>query len=151
MPIESHDVRRTGSPRRRGFDADSGSDFWWQGREAPEDSADRLGGELGGSGVRCGWGRKTERKGSEVGGRRLLKALRCAGQREKGQGGPGGHCMEGGSLGSWHRPPTGVRGRHHCRATGEGAGGRVTLVRAADRRDRATTGPGGQRLGAGRE
>jgi hypothetical protein len=28
-PIESHDVRRAGSLRRRGCDADSGSDFRW--------------------------------------------------------------------------------------------------------------------------
>jgi hypothetical protein len=36
---------------------------------------DRLGGELGGSGVRSGWRRKTERKGSEVGGQQLLKVF----------------------------------------------------------------------------
>jgi hypothetical protein len=55
----------------------------------PEDGADRLGGELGGTGVWHGWGRKTERIGSGVGGLRLLKVLRCAGQRGKAEGGPG--------------------------------------------------------------
>jgi hypothetical protein len=29
MPIKSHDARKTGSSRRRGIDAGSGSDFRW--------------------------------------------------------------------------------------------------------------------------
>jgi hypothetical protein len=41
----------------------------------PGDGVDRLGGELGGSGVRSGGRRKTERKGSEVGGQQLLKVF----------------------------------------------------------------------------
>jgi hypothetical protein len=46
MPIESHDAQRTGSPRRRKIDAGGG-----EAVRRPEDSADRLGGELGGSGA----------------------------------------------------------------------------------------------------
>jgi hypothetical protein len=42
-----------------------------------------LGGELGGSGAWSRWRRKTERKGIEVGGRQLLKALRGAGRQGK--------------------------------------------------------------------
>jgi hypothetical protein len=56
-----------------------------------------LGEELRGNGTWRGWGRKTERKRSEVDGRWLLKALRCAGQKGKGQGVRGGHCVEGGN------------------------------------------------------
>jgi hypothetical protein len=41
----------------------------------PGDGVDRLGGELGGSGVRSGWRRKKERKGSEVGGQQLFKVF----------------------------------------------------------------------------
>jgi hypothetical protein len=55
----------------------------------------------------------------------------------------------GDNSGSRHQSPTGGCGRCHCRATGEGGGVQVTLVRTADRRDRAATGPGGQRRGGG--
>jgi hypothetical protein len=48
-----------------------------------------------------------------------------------------------------HGPPADGRGRWRCRATVAGGGIRVTRVRAADRRDWATAGPGGQRRGAG--
>jgi hypothetical protein len=57
----------------------------------------------------------------------------------KGAGDPG---AAGDSSGGRHQPPAG--GRRCCRVTGEGDG-----ARAADRRDRTTSGPGGQRLGAG--
>jgi hypothetical protein len=46
-------------------------------------------------------------------------------------------------------PPAVGRGRRCCCVTGEGGGVRVTLARAGDRRDWATTGPSRQRLGAG--
>jgi hypothetical protein len=57
-----------------------------------------------------------------------FEGAQVRGAERKGAGGPGGHRMEGDSLGSRHQPPAGVRGRHHCRATGEGGGGRVTLA-----------------------
>jgi hypothetical protein len=123
----------------------------------PEDGADRLGGELGGTGVWHGWGRKTERIGSGVGGLRLLKVLRCAGQRGKAEGGPGSAPRGGREAGKREGAPgaagiaqaagpsAGGHQRWHCGAIGEGGG-----ARAADGRDRVTTGNGGQRLGAGR-
>jgi hypothetical protein len=46
-------------------------------------------------------------------------------------------------------PPAVGRGRRCCCVTGEGGGVRVTLARAGDRRDWATTGPSGQRRDAG--
>jgi hypothetical protein len=69
-PIESHDARRTGSPRRQKIDAGGGEVV-----RQSEDGADMLSGELGGSGGQSGWRRKMERKGSEVSGWRLLKVL----------------------------------------------------------------------------
>jgi hypothetical protein len=86
-PIESHDAQRTGSPRRRKIDVGGGSDFWWGGGEA-----------TGGRRGQARWGagrqwriermeKKTERKGSEVGDRRLLKALGCVGGEGKRRGG----------------------------------------------------------------
>jgi hypothetical protein len=49
----------------------------------------------------------------------------------------------GDSSGGRHQPPTGGRGRHRCRATGEGGGARETQARAVDRWDRRRQGPGG--------
>jgi hypothetical protein len=46
-------------------------------------------------------------------------------------------------------PPAVRRGRRCCCVTEEGGGARAMLAQAADRRDRATTGPSGQRLGVG--
>jgi hypothetical protein len=57
------------------------------------------------------------------------------GNREE-RGGPG---RGGDSSSSWHRPPAGGRGGAVVAQQG----------RAADRQDRATMGPGGQRLGVG--
>jgi hypothetical protein len=57
--------------------------------------------------------------------------------------------MAGDSSGGRHRPQADGREHRRCGATGEGAGARATLVRAADRRDRAAMGLGGQRLGVG--
>jgi hypothetical protein len=115
----------------------------------PGDGVDRLSGELGGSGARSGWRRKMERKGSEVGGRWLLKALGCAGRRGKKEGGPGfgarggengeergGPGVEGDNSCGRHRPPAGGRGWRQCCATGEGGGVRATRAQAADGRDR---------------
>jgi hypothetical protein len=45
-PIESHDARRTGSPRKRKIDTGGG-----EAVRRLEDGADRHGGELGGSGA----------------------------------------------------------------------------------------------------
>jgi hypothetical protein len=55
----------------------------------------------------------------------------------------------GNSSGGRHRPPAGGCGWRRCRVTGEGGGARATWARAVDKRDRATSVPGGQRLGAG--
>jgi hypothetical protein len=58
----------------------------------------------------------------------------------------------GGRLGvTWgrRRRERGLHRRRRCCVTGEGGGVRATLARAGDRRDRATTGPSGQRRGAG--
>jgi hypothetical protein len=104
-------------------------------------------------------GRKVERDS----GRHLFMAARWHDKKEKGAGGsevgaawragtrkreppPG---AAGDNSGSRHQSPTGGCGRCHCRATGEGGGAQVALVRTADRRDRAATGPGGQRRGGG--
>jgi hypothetical protein len=54
MPIESHDARRTASPRWRKIEA---AVAWTPGGKAvrrPKDDADRLG-ELGISSARSGW------------------------------------------------------------------------------------------------
>jgi hypothetical protein len=59
-PLASHDARRTGLPRRRRFDAGGGEAVRRLG-----DGANRLGGELGGSGTKSGWRRKMERKRNE--------------------------------------------------------------------------------------
>jgi hypothetical protein len=66
-----------------------------------------------------------------------------AGERE---GEPG--AAENGS-GSRHRPQAGRHGRQRCRATVTVGGMRAAQTRVADRWDRATLGPSGQRRGAG--
>jgi hypothetical protein len=70
-----------------------------------------------------------------------LRGRRVEGGNEEERGGPR---RVGDSSGCWHWPPAGGRVWRRCHATGEGDG-----ARAAGRWDRATTGPGGQRLGAG--
>jgi hypothetical protein len=55
----------------------------------------------------------------------------------------------GGSLGGRHRPSAGWHGWRRCRATGEGGGAGAERTRAADKQDRAMSGPGGQWLGVG--
>jgi hypothetical protein len=65
------------------------------------------------------------------------------GEREGGLG------TAGNGSGDRHQPPAGRHGRRHCRATVAGDGTWVTRARAADRRGLVTTGPGGQRRGAG--
>jgi hypothetical protein len=85
---------------------------------------------------------QAQRKGGQgVQGRR-----RVEGGNGEESGGPG---RGGDSSGGRHQPSVGGRGWRCCRAIGEGDGARATLARAADRRDRATTESGGQRLGAG--
>jgi hypothetical protein len=85
-PITSHDAQWTGSPRRRKIDADGGSDFRWRGGEATRGRR-RQARWGAGRQQRAEWmEEKTERKGSEVGGRRLLKALECTGRRGKKEG-----------------------------------------------------------------
>jgi hypothetical protein len=92
-----------------------------------------------GGGRRLLWwpGGAAERKGRGVPGP-APRGGREAGKRE---GAPG---MVGDSSGSRHRPLDGGHGRWLCCATKEGGGARATLARVANRRDRETTGPGGQ-------
>jgi hypothetical protein len=48
-------------------------------------------------------------------------------------------------------PPAIRHGWRRCCMTEEGGGAWAMLARAADRQDRATTGPGGAAVGCGRE
>jgi hypothetical protein len=58
--------------------------------------------------------------------------------------------MAGDSSVGQHQPPADRRAwGWRCGTTGEGGGARATLAREADRRDRETMVPDGQRLGAG--
>jgi hypothetical protein len=83
----------------------------------------------------------------ERNGRGVLGSAPCGG-REAGKR-EGASIVVGDSLGSWHRPLAGWPGRRRCCVIEEGGGARATQALAADRRDRATAGLGGQRLGAG--
>jgi hypothetical protein len=92
------------------------------------DGADRLGG-----GARRQWRteqmeKKMEKKGSEVGNRRLLKALGATWGQEK--------VHRGGRRSGRQRPSAVGRGQRRCGVTGEGGGVRLT------RRDRLTGGAG---------
>jgi hypothetical protein len=62
-PLVSHDARRTGLLRRRRLDAGVTRTSGSEAMRRPGDGADRLGGELGGSGTRSRWRRKMGRKG----------------------------------------------------------------------------------------
>jgi hypothetical protein len=77
-----------GSAYRGGVDSTLGvaRTFGCEAVRRPGDGTDRIGGELGGSGVRSGRRRKIERKGSEVGGWWLLRVLRCTGGEGKRRG-----------------------------------------------------------------
>jgi hypothetical protein len=68
------------------------------------------------------------------------------GQEKERRGGP---CIAVGSVERLVAGPGHRAWRRRCCAIEESGGARATLAREADRRDQATTGPGGQRLGVG--
>jgi hypothetical protein len=118
--------------------------------------ADRLGGGAG----RQWRTEQMEKKGSEVGDRRLLKALGARGG--EGKGGGVGSVPRGGRRRSGEGPGTVVGSAERLAvALGHQAwvaalwhdrGGRrgtIDSARAADRRNRAAAGPGGQWRSAG--
>jgi hypothetical protein len=89
-----------GSAYRGGVDSTLGvaRTFGCEAVRRPGDGTDRIGGELGGSGVRSGRRRKIERKGSEVGGWWLLRVLGCTGGEGKRRG-VQGSALRGGENG----------------------------------------------------
>jgi hypothetical protein len=123
-----------GGQGHQGIGGEGGGVVHWRGRE------ERVKRGMGGS--RCLLWRLGGVGGEERGAGGVRGRRRVEGGNGQERGGPG--CGRDSSS-SQHRPPTGGCERRRCHATGEGGG-----ARAADRRDRATMEPGGQRLGAGR-
>jgi hypothetical protein len=86
------------SLRGRKVDAGGGLVSQWRGGEATRDGADKLGGGAGRQRHAEQTKKKNGKKGSEVGGRRLLKALgaRCG----EGKGGGSARCRMGAGEGA---------------------------------------------------
>jgi hypothetical protein len=117
----------------------------------PEDGPDRLTRELGGSGARSGWRRKMEMKGSEVGDRRLLRALKGAGG--EGEKEEGVSSVPRGARGGRGGPVARSTARSGSRPSGAGSGAVARQRRAAGHgrhwREWPTGGTGRQRGSVG--